>query len=529
MLAPSAAFAGGLFLPGDGAVSTSRGGAAVASTDDGEALAINPAGLAKTKGTTITLSATVISYAMQFTRSGTYDNIPGYATAYAGTAYPTVENKAKPPLGFGSWQPVPVFTIASDLGGIVPGLHVAIGLFAPNAYPFRDMCTKTASGCQKYNFAQDNANTSVAPSPVRYDIDHQEAAVLLPSIAVAYRIMPTLDVGARFSAAMASLKSTTYLWGNPQNLVEDPRSDAQFNIDAKDNFIPTFGLGATYRPTPNLELGANYNYKVDIKAKGTATSVLGAGVTLGTIGNTPDMATHCETGGTLTVQKACVNLGLPMTAQLGARWKFLDKQGTELGDIEIDGDWEHWGVRADGTDSSAVSPSDYNVIVDSSVYVNGTAALNLKNALIPHGLTDTYGVRVGGSYHIPVGRDLLTVRGGLGYDTNAAPRGWYRADLDGAQRENFAVGAGYKITHWEFNVGFGYIHEGQYSNPGDCDPTGGSPGCDGTGHDTPTGTRVGVDPINPLLVPTAQVQSPVNQGKYTSHYTEFMLGATTWF
>jgi len=33
--------AGGLLLPGSGAVSTSRAGAAVASTEDGEALSIN--------------------------------------------------------------------------------------------------------------------------------------------------------------------------------------------------------------------------------------------------------------------------------------------------------------------------------------------------------------------------------------------------------------------------------------------------------------------------------------------------------
>jgi hypothetical protein len=54
------AVAGGMYLPGPGAVTTSRAGAAVASTDTGEAIAINPAGLAKTFGTTITLSAAFI-------------------------------------------------------------------------------------------------------------------------------------------------------------------------------------------------------------------------------------------------------------------------------------------------------------------------------------------------------------------------------------------------------------------------------------------------------------------------------------
>ena len=43
---PQLAAAGGLLLPGAGAVSTSRAGAAVASAADGEGLVLNPAGIA---------------------------------------------------------------------------------------------------------------------------------------------------------------------------------------------------------------------------------------------------------------------------------------------------------------------------------------------------------------------------------------------------------------------------------------------------------------------------------------------------
>ncbi|MCX5743801.1 MAG: hypothetical protein NT062_15020 [Proteobacteria bacterium] len=77
------AVAGGLYLPGAGAVSTSRAGAAVASADDGEALAVNPAGLAKAPaGTTLTISAALFQYAMQFTRTGSYDQIAAQDLAY---------------------------------------------------------------------------------------------------------------------------------------------------------------------------------------------------------------------------------------------------------------------------------------------------------------------------------------------------------------------------------------------------------------------------------------------------------------
>ena len=34
-----------------------------------------------------------------------------------------------------------MIAVVTDLGGRVPGLHVGVGLYAPNAYPFRDMNT----------------------------------------------------------------------------------------------------------------------------------------------------------------------------------------------------------------------------------------------------------------------------------------------------------------------------------------------------------------------------------------------------
>src|SRR5689334_9147295 len=132
LAAPAATHAGGLFLPGSGAVSTSRAGAAVASADDGEALSINPAGLAKTTGTTFTLSMAIINYAMEFTRRGTYDDIASGAFPYEGQPYPTVKNDPDLALGIGKFQPVPVLAVVSDLGGrLGKNLRLAAGLYAP--------------------------------------------------------------------------------------------------------------------------------------------------------------------------------------------------------------------------------------------------------------------------------------------------------------------------------------------------------------------------------------------------------------
>ena len=103
----TSATAGGLFVPGSGAISSSRAGAAVASVDDGEALGVNPAGLARAKGVKLTISASLIQYYMSFTRRGTYNPVDLDARPYEGQAFETVENAPKPPLGIGGFQPLP--------------------------------------------------------------------------------------------------------------------------------------------------------------------------------------------------------------------------------------------------------------------------------------------------------------------------------------------------------------------------------------------------------------------------------------
>ena len=521
------ASAGGLFLPGSGAVSTARAGAAVASADDGEALALNPAGLAKAKGNTITISAAMISYAMEFTRRGTYDDIANQSYAFEGMNYQTMKNDVSPDLGIGSMQPIPVVAFITDLGGRVKGLHLAAGLYAPNAYPFRDMCGKGAGGCT--HFSQDNlfSDFNVPPPSTRYDIMQQDAKVMLPSVAVAYRIMPELDVGLRMSAGFAKLKSTTAIWGMPANVTEDLRQDAAFTVDAKDNFVPAWGFGVTYRPTPAIELGANYTSQISMDAKGTAASVVGPDVTLNgntlSIGPTDDRFARCATGGTVALQKACVNIDLPMTATVGGRYKFLGADGREKGDLELNVGWENWS-----TDRA----SNYRVVVDADVYVNGASALSLHDNIVRHGLQDTYAARLGGSYHIPVSANDVILRGGLGYDTAAAKTGWLRADIDGAARTTVTAGGAFRTNRWEINVGGGAILEGSPSNPGTCNPTSAQPnmlGCNGDGVEHSPDQRQGPDPINPLVVSDQQTEAPTNRGTFKSHYVLAMLGFTTWF
>jgi long-subunit fatty acid transport protein len=326
------------------------------------------------------------------------------------------------------------------------------------------------------------------------------------------------------------------VWGTPGNVDEDLKNDALFTADVKDSFIPTMGLGGTYRIGNNIELGAQWTAPVNIRAKGTAKSLKGPSVDPArVIGNVPDSEAICEAGGTMEAQKTCISLQLPMTATIGGRYKILDENDKLLADVELDANWENWGKTCDFSDakivdSDCVSPGQYRVQIDAGLYTNGMYQKKISNTsganVLNLGLKDTFGVRLGGSYHI----DNVVVRGGIGYDTAAAKEGWLRANFDGAARVTTALGGAYEINGWKVNAGLGVIFEGSNTNPGanadgtDCNPTSQTFGCSGTGADRPPNQRQGPDPTNPLLTPDTQFENPYNQGTFKSHYLEFMLG-----
>jgi long-subunit fatty acid transport protein len=519
--------AGGLFLPGSGAVSTSRAGAAVASADDGEALSINPAGLAKAHdGFTITISAALISYSMQFTRSGSYDPTDKDMQPWEDQPYQTVKNEPKPPLGIGTFQPIPVVAVISDLGGRVKGLHVAGGLYAPSGYPFRDM----TGG---YEF---NADPAAPPPPTRYDTMTAESMLLFPTLAASYRVLPELDVGLRFSAGRSKVKTSVVVQGTPGNVSEWVGEDTLFNAEVEDGFIPAFAIGVAYRPLPALELGAVYNSSATLRMKGTAKSIKGPGVDpTRVIGPIPDDQSRCEPGGDFETQRACITVQLPQTAYVGARYKFLDEAGAMRGDVELNVGWENWGAKCDFSDaaittSECASPSQIHVKLDTGLWNQDMSAFvqPVQVNFVNLGLEDTFTARLGGSYHFPIGDNKLIARTGVAYDTAAAKPHFYRASFDGAARISTMLGAAYRTTKWEANLGGGAVFEGKNTNPDVCNPTPAQPNCVG-GAPRPLDQRQGPDPTSPLLTPETQFENPFNQGTIESSYILFMLGFSTWF
>jgi long-subunit fatty acid transport protein len=513
LLLPGLAHAGGLVVPGSGPVSTGRAGAAVASVDDPAAIGINPAGLAKTHGTVIHVGSALIAYHQTVGRLGTYevDNDDPNAHPWNGDAYPSVSDTSSPVIGLGPFQAVPVIAVSSDLGGKVKGLVVAAGVFAPNAYPVRNM---------QADYVLEDPNTP--PPPTRYDTIEQKAAVVLPSIAVAYHINKKFDVGARFSAGFADLEARTYVWGL-LNYSEWAGKDGLFHVKVKDNFVPAYGLGGLFRPTSNWEIGLNFQSMINVAAKGTGDSITGSGTGIGgnpvTVIPIDGLGTNlCEAGGTAEALKACVNLSLPMMITLGGRYVVRDDAGRQKWDIELDVQVENWAAS-----------SDYEVIVDGFAAVDvgpPAAGLALQRSLIRHNLQNTQSTRLGGSYSIPMGKNELTLRGGIAYDTAAAKPGWQRADFDGAARTTAALGASFAFGTWRVDVGGGLVYEGTRAQGSYCNPESTSQGCGPNGERLPNDQRIGPDPTQPTSDSGGQAESPFTYGSISSGYDLLMLGVT---
>jgi len=509
-VSPAVARAGGFTVPGAGPQAQARAGAFVAKADDPSTMAYNPAGFAKMDGLVVTIGANFVDYHMRFARYGNYESTGSMGAAYEGQPYPVIEDQSKPSFGIGGFQATPSIVVSTDLGHPEWPLRVGVGLFTPQGYPAR-----------KYPLQLDLPGIAdPAPSPQRYDIIQQTAATVLPSLAVAYSPLPSLDVGARISWGYATVTGQKAVW-SVRNYEESPGSDSVFTLQAKDRFVPAFGLGALYRPTTFLELGASYYSPMHVRAKGTGNSMVGAGVIKG-LQTVPvdDQYARCQKGGEIGKLEACLHIDVPQMVSAGGRYIVHDARGRERADVELDFRWEQWSHA-----------SNTIIQIDGQVDTNG-GLLPLNESLNRHGFRDVLSTRLGGSYAIDVGSNRLILRAGAAYDTAAAPDSWTRVDIDGKARATLTGGIAFETAHYRIDLGGGASLEPDITVepclPPD-GPTVDTPGCGPGGADIPFADRTQPDPGQPLRGSRNQLESPFNAGTYQSGYVLMSLGVTAWY
>lgn len=491
LLAPAVASAGGVYVGESGSQAMERAGAFVAKADDPTALSINPAGLAKARGFELYLGGNFLRYGLTFQRAGVYPEQGSREVQpeYVGEPYPEVENSA-------TFQAVPYLAGVGKVGN----LAIAAGIFAPAGVPNRDFeCTVSDELCL--------VDETGAPAPQRYDVVEQEAVIAYPSLAVAYRVHPRIDVGARFSWGFGTVKARNFPWALA-NVPEDVRREGDFSADVKDSFMPSFGAGVLVRPIDQLEIGVAYKSKTAMRARGTGNARLGpdtdvlSGEQVFIVPKDPGEAL-CEEGGTTAELKTCLNFDLPQAVTVGVRWVFPDRRGGERADIELDATWEDWSAASDDV-----------VIVDG---MDTLLERNLQPTYIRHGFEDVLAVRLGGSYKFDAGKNALLLRGGLSYDTAAAPTSWTRVDKDGRARTTIAAGVGYEVDRFRFDAGVAWVIEGQVTveDVPNAEPT--------------FDNRLQPDPPQPSQTADRQVFHPINAGSYDSGYVVGLAGVTAKF
>lgn len=498
------AVAGGLFVPGYGSQAQPRAGAFVAKADDPTALFHNPAGLARQDGTAVHVGFNLLNFSQKFERAGVYEDFANVDEPYEGQPYPVVEDDSNP-MGLGSTAAIPLIAASTDLGLGLP-LRFGAGLLAANAYPFRD-----------YENGYQFEEAGVPPPPTRYDVLSQEVIAAFPTVGAAYDFGGKLAIGATFSWGFAEVKAKKYVWAL-RNYEEYVGQDGEVILDATDSFIPGFSAGLLWAPMPSLEIGATYYSQKDVRAQGTLRATLGSGLGLppgvpNIVEPVPDENAKCKPGGSVVAINGCLTLNIPRHAIVGARWIFRDG-AREVADIELDVQWEDWS-----------NGSDIELVADGQA-PTGRA---LERVVSRHGFQDTYSVRLGGSVNLPAGANLVSLRGGVAYDTAAADESFTRLALDGMARTTVGLGLGFTASRYRVDLGAGAVLEGERTVTSGCNPSVEDPGCEGSGADTPVRERDAPDPEQPLEGPFNQIQSPFNDGVYTQRYLQASLGVTTWF
>lgn len=493
----STAHAGGFFTGENGAQAAQRAGAFVAKSDDPTALYHNPAGLVKGKKYEFEVGTNLLNMNQTVDRSGVYEE----QTTTGGAAQPAYVGAELPSVSMSSTKPVPWFFASQKLLG--GKFALGEGIFGPHGNPKR-------SYDENVQIDGVTTPTTPAPNPLRYDMLEQDGLFILPSIGFAAELHETLDVGVRASWGFGNVESRSFLWA-VTNESEDPEFDGDFGFEASDKFMPNFGAGLLWRPTKYLEFGAAWYGPMTFDGKGTGQAVLGekAGMPIPGV-NTfvepipDDERPKCDTGGTAADLKTCLTLKLPQRLTVGGRLIKRGPDGREKGDLELDVRWENSG-----------GVGDPEITVDGR---DASTGRRLQLAKIHHGHQDVFSVRLGGAWKLPVGKNELEVRGGVAYDTAAAPTSWTRADIDPAARVTFATGVGYTWSRYRFDLGVSAVASAKVTveRVAVADPT-------------VVNDRVQPDPVQPLDTANQQEYHPMNEGTYETFYLMGLFGFSTWF
>ena len=438
LLLPSLASAGGTDLPDNGTEALGRGGAFVAKADNGLALYYNIAGLARQRGTRLTIDGNFVIHDIAFTREGSYPGNPQEPTTpFAGQPYEQIHDSSR-------IFAVPYLGLSTDFGWFKRWTF-GFGVYGPPGV-----------GIHNYGVGSDASpiatvklkNGMTAPAPSRYDISQTNLLIVLPTLAAAYSPVKYLDLGVALQLVYANFNLTN---ANITNLgmklcpgtPENPNCDAYGNLQTSGT---TWGfmVSAMAHPVDWIDIGVNYRPQVDVHTEGT-------------IFPTPPPSLKT------TIAPAPVNFNssLPHLLRLGARAVSRYGDGTERADVELDMTYENWsnkndrwGRSFDGYDPPQKYRPDHIYSPDFMLGAGGELNVDLNR-----GYKDTVSIRAGGAYnHRLNDTSRLIARAGVYFDSATTAYEHTRLDFNTAAKYAVTVGGGYKIRGFTLNIAYAFVY-----------------------------------------------------------------------
>jgi long-chain fatty acid transport protein len=395
-LTASTSFAAGFRLPEAGAKAMGMGFAFTAQADDPSAIYYNPAGIIQLDG-------------MNFMGGATF--IKANGGKYEGTT----------PLSAGGT----ITEEQKDLNFVVPNVYLTkkvskdfaygIGVFAP--------------------FGLGLEYTSPWFRNVLTKVDVQ-TIVLNPTVAFNVTDMLSVGFGVDFMYGKAKLNRTSVvhnITGSPwTDLLVDQVDLYKLSMDG-DGTAWGYNLGMLLRPSENVKVGLSYRSPFNLKLKDNSIAVTNVSSTSlvfasGASGQTPTVTSAA--GGASFKARGDSTFNLPATAALGVSVK-LDRLT-----IEADADWTFWSSWA-------------RLYVD--LEPNATLFRDIDSSAL---YKDVVAFRLGVQYQVT---DPLSLRAGFVYDPTPVPGDTITAFLPDANRMNYSVGAGYKVSNWTIDGSYLYV------------------------------------------------------------------------
>jgi len=491
--------AGGFDYPDHGTAGLIRSGAFVARADDPSAVFYNPAGAARLQGTHIFLGGNLLMEDIRYQRRiypvyGADKNLSVPLDRYPhdpDLRMPEVQNNAPPFL-------TPFLGVSTDLGFLAPyNLRLLAGFYGPHVQPshsFPRYCEKGTDPCVPTDDAQNGI-----PSPARYDAVYTYEIVIYPSLGLAWQPFKWLRIGAVFQATYANFTFNSVLSamafkemdGQPS---ENPAQDVDIEADVEDPFTPTAIIGVHLSPLSFLEAGASVRIGYEFNFEGTVTA-----------DSTSGMHSLVKPNPT-TIN---IDLHMPWVVRGGVRYINRDAGGRERFDVELDFVYESTG-QLDRYD------------ISTGGHILGKPIQGLDQV---HNWTDTYSLRLGGTYFL---RDLfkdatLAISAGAFWESEAVPEEYTRLDFLPFERGGLSVGV---TLHWRrYSLAVGYMHtfyatrdvkpDGGDARTGTCAQTKGAEGC---------GSKI------PLMTPMdSSYGGPIGNGVYQMSTDIVTIGASVQF